>query len=99
MSHSAPMRSMNACLMSLTFGSSNGRVVDENLDGVGAPILDALHRDVRQQVGQAARLRVVVAAQFVGQQQAGIASCAPWRPAVRIRDRAEWRWRAASRPW
>ena len=53
---------------------------------------------MRQQIGQAAGLGVVVAALFVGQQQAGVLARAPWRRAGRIRDRAEWRWRAASAP-
>ena len=47
-----------------------GRVVDQNLHRVGAPIDDALGGDVRQKVGQAAGLGVVVSAEFVGQQQA-----------------------------
>src|ERR1039458_9962725 len=48
------------------------RVVDQDLDGVGAPIHQPLHRNVRQQVGQAARLGGVVAGKLVGQQQTGI---------------------------
>ena len=48
--------------MSLTFGVVERRVVDQNLDGIRAPIDDALHRNVRQQVRQAAGLGVVVAA-------------------------------------
>ena len=63
---------MKACLISLTASSSNGRVVNEDLDGVGAPIDDALHGNVRQQIGQAAGLGVVVAGFFIGQQQAGV---------------------------
>ncbi len=46
-----------------------GRVVNQNLDGVGAPIDNALHGNVRQEVGQAAGLRVVVTAGFISQQQ------------------------------
>ena len=50
-----------------------GRVVDQNFHGVGAHVLlEALDGNVRQQIGQTARLRVVVAAVFVGQQQAGV---------------------------
>ena len=49
-----------------------GGVVDQNLHGVRAPVHDALHGNVRQQVGQAAGLGVVVAALLVGQQQAGV---------------------------
>ena len=40
-----------------------GRVVNQNLHRIGAHILlEALHGDVRQQIGQTARLRIVVAA-------------------------------------
>ena len=58
--------------MSLIAGIFEGRVVDQDLHRVGAPIHDALHGNVRQQIGQAAGLGVVVAAHFVGQQQAGV---------------------------
>ena len=58
--------------MSLILRVFVGRVVDQDLDGVGAPIHDALHGNVRQQVGQAAGLGVVVAAQLISQQQAGV---------------------------
>jgi hypothetical protein len=68
------MRSMKACLMSLILGVLEGRVIDQDLDGVRAPIHNALHRNVRQQVGQAAGLGVVVSAQLIGQQQAGVAA-------------------------
>ncbi len=47
-----------------------GRVIDQNLNGVGAPIGDALARNVRQQVGQTSGLGVVVAGFLVGEQQA-----------------------------
>src|SRR5689334_4423359 len=40
--------------------------------GVGAPIDDALHRDVRKQVGQTAGLGIVIAAFFVGEQEARV---------------------------
>ena len=66
------MRSMNACFMSLTAEVVEGRVVDQDLDRVGAPIHQALHGDVRQQVGEAARAGSVVAGEFVGEQQAGV---------------------------
>src|SRR5579862_8285263 len=42
-----------------------GRVVNQNLDCVGAPVDDALHGYMRQQIGQSAGLGVVVAAGFV----------------------------------
>ncbi len=49
------------------------RVVKQNLHRIRAPIGDALSRDVRQQIGQSGPgLRVVVAALFIGQQQACI---------------------------
>ena len=50
-----------------------GSVVDQNFDRVGAHILlETLHGNVRQQIRQAPRLRVVVPAVFVRQQQAGV---------------------------
>ena len=58
--------------MSLTAGIVEGRVVDQNLDRVRAPIHDALCRNVRQQIGQAAWFGVVVAGFFVRQQQTGV---------------------------
>src|ERR1017187_2771672 len=49
-----------------------GRVVDENLDRVGAPTGDAFGGNVRQQIGKPAGLRVVVAAQLISQQEPGV---------------------------
>ena len=64
------------------------RVVDQDLNGVGAPIDNALYGNVRQQIRQAAGLRVVVADSLISQQQARIRRRAPWRRPGHIRDRA-----------
>ena len=48
------------------------RIVEQNLDRVRAPIGDSLGGNMRQQIGQAAGLGIVVAALFIRQQQAGV---------------------------
>jgi hypothetical protein len=47
-------------------------VIDKNFDGIGAPIGNALRRNVGQQVGQASRLCIVVTAGLVREKQAGV---------------------------
>ncbi len=50
-----------------------GRVIDEDFHGVRAHVFfDALDGDVRQEVGQAAGLGVIVTAVFVGEQEARV---------------------------
>ena len=48
------------------------RVVNQDLDGVCAPIDNALGAYMRKKIGQASGLRVVVTAGLIGEQQTGI---------------------------
>ena len=48
-----------------------GSVVEQDLDGVGAHLLDAADRSIGQQVRQTAGSRIVIAGFLVGQQQPG----------------------------
>lgn len=54
------------------FGVFGGGVVDEEFDGVGAPVLDAADGDVVEEVGEAAGAGVVVARGFVGEEEAAM---------------------------
>jgi hypothetical protein len=56
------------------------RVVDEDLDRVGAPIDDTLDGDVREQVGETAGTGVVVAAELISEEEAGERARAASRP-------------------
>ncbi len=58
--------------MSLISGGIEWRVVQQNLDAIGAGADEAADGPDVEQIGQAAGARVVVAAVFVGEQQAGI---------------------------
>ena len=62
--------------MSLTSLGSNGRVVEQNLDAIGAGFFQAAGGPVVEQIGQAAGAGLVVAGLFIGEQQAGILGAA-----------------------
>ena len=79
--HSSPMRSTQACLMLLIVLRIERRVVEQDLDAVGAGFLQPAHRPVVEQVGQPPGARLVVAGLLVGQQQPGIL-----RPALAGRE-------------
>ena len=68
--HSSPMRSIQACLRSLTEDLFEGGVVEEDLDAVGAGFLEAADAPDVEQVGQAAGGGGVVAGLLVGEQEA-----------------------------
>ena len=68
--HSSPMRSIQACLMSLMSGLVEGGVVEQDLDAVGAGFLEAANAPEVEQVGQAAVGGGVVAGLLVGEQEA-----------------------------
>ena len=53
--HSSPMRSTQACLWSLMSSRIGRRVVEQDLEAVGAGFLQPAHRPEVEQVGQAAR--------------------------------------------
>ena len=52
------------------------RVVEQDLDAVGAGFLQAADRPVIEQVGQAAGAGLVVAGLLIGEQQAGVLGAA-----------------------
>ncbi len=74
--HSSPMRSTQACFLSLTSLGSNGSVVEQNLEAVGAGFFQAADRPVVEQIAEAAGAGLVVSGLFIGQQQAGILGAA-----------------------
>ena len=66
------MRSIQACLRSLTAGLFKGGVVEQNLDAVGACFLEAADAPDVEQVGQAAGRCRVVPGLLIGKQEAGV---------------------------
>ena len=74
--HSSPMRSTQACLIFVDVLGIVGRVVEQNLDAIGARFFQAAGRPEVEQIGQAAGAGLVVSGLFVGEQQAGILGAA-----------------------
>ncbi len=68
--HSSPMRSIHACLRSLTRGLLEGGVVEQDLDAVGSGFLQAANAPYVEQIGQAARGRGIVAGLLIGEKEA-----------------------------
>ena len=68
--HSSPIRSTHACFLSLTSLRIERRVVQQDLDAVGAGFLQPADGPVVEQIRQPAGPGLVVAGLLVGQQQA-----------------------------